>query len=423
MEKRAHERVKVIFPVDLETDSALGNSSENKNETIDISEGGLRLVSRYKLPSLVKANINLPPCYSEDPRLAIGIKTKLRVAWSVESKRGKVFSGLRFADIRQKDADLLKGIIAYEVEKAKTKVCDATKPEVEIIREPHSCNMYAVDLTVGCENECKYCHFSMLQQDFWQKKYPNCKDFPIAVDLSPLYKMKKFPETVVYLSPSSDAFAPKARSLTHELLEFLLPKGVIFTVSTKNIIPEKTIKLFKRYHHQIEGIAMGLTNLDDKRNVMLEKGCPTAGERLEHIKQLKEIGCFIGSRMDPLFPLVDDTEENLRRTIKALASAGVGHVTGTYLFTYGKRLRDLGRIPMLKASMAMIKEKTYPMGGAAYSVSLEHKKKTYEKMNELCLAQGIKFNTCGCKDSTLRETGYPLICRNIDYYQGQGVNK
>ncbi|MDD5730073.1 MAG: hypothetical protein PHN57_02980, partial [Candidatus Omnitrophica bacterium] len=201
----------------------------------------------------------------------------------------------------------------------------------------------------------------------------------------------------------------------------MLPKGVIFTTSTKQIIPDKTIKLMKKYHHLIEGIAITVANLDNERNELIEPGCPTAGERLEHMRRLKDIGCFTAGRMDPLFPLIDDTEDNLQSTIKEIAAAGAGHITGTYLFTFGRQLKELRKIPRLKDSLKLIKEKTYPIGGAAFSVSLEQKKKTYGKMNQICRSYGIKFNTCGCKDIVLRDTGYSLICRNIDYYNKEGI--
>jgi DNA repair photolyase len=420
IEKRRFIRSKFIVPVELETRDRDGNAQKIIGaEAVNISEKGVKLTSNEPLdPShTVKVNLNLPPCYSGDPKKAKGIEAEAKVIWSRSfTQKNKVSCGLQLLDVKEEDAEILKGIIRYETEKSTQASFLTLRPKVEIKREPHSCNMYAVDLTIGCENECKYCHFSKLNQERWLKRYPLCKDFPIPVDLSPIYEMEHLPESVVYLSPSSDAFTPQARELTHELLSFMLPKGVIFTISTKCIIPDKTIGLLKRYHHLIEGIAMGITNLDDERNKLLESTCPMAKERLEHIRQLKEIGCKIGVRMDPLFPLIDDTDENLNSTIKEIAKAGAVHISGTYFFSFGRFLKELRKIPRLKESLRMMKEKTYPVGGVALSPSLEYKKTTYEKMNEICKQYGINFATCGCKEIRLREEKYSLICRNLDYY-------
>ena len=69
--------------------------------------------------------------------------------------------------------------------------------------------------------------------------------------------------------------------------------------------------------------------------------------------------------------------------------------------------------------MKLLTERSYPLGGVAFSVPLDYKIATYEKMNKLCGKNNIKFNTCRCKDITLRDTGYPLICRNIDFYKNK----
>lgn len=421
IEKRRSIRVGFTLPVELEISSkGCGVKKVINGETVNISEGGTQIKIGEPLDTSdsVKINFNLPPCYSKDPKKAKGIEAQGKVIWLHFTPAKNKFSyGMRLLNVKREDIEILKGIIRYEIEKSIRVPFFTLRPKVEIKREPHSCNMYAVDLTIGCEHACVYCHFSKLNQEKWLKQYPLCKDFPIPVDLSPIYEMKHFPESVVYLSPSSDPFASQAREFTHELLSFMLPKGVIFTISTKCIIPDKTIVLLEKYHCLIEGIAVGITNLDDERNNLLEPNCPSAGERLEHIRKLKKTGCFIGARMDPVFPLIDDTDENFYHTIREIAKAGAGHITGTYLITFGKILKELKQIPLLKDSMNLIRERTYIVGGVALSVPQDYKKIMYDKMNKICASYGIKFNTCGCKNVSLKYTGYNLICRNINYYK------
>jgi hypothetical protein len=66
-------------------------------------------------------------------------------------------------------------------------------------------------------------------------------------------------------------------------------------------------------------------------------------------------------------------------------------------------------------------ERAYPLGGVALSVSLERKIATYNKMNEICKSYGVRFNTCGCKDTALKNLKYALICRNIDFSEKASV--
>ncbi|MGB3081757.1 MAG: hypothetical protein WBB86_02050, partial [Candidatus Omnitrophota bacterium] len=197
---------------------------------------------------------------------------------------------------------------------------------------------------------------------------------------------------------------------------YLLPRGAIFTISTKAIVPDKTIELLKKYSRQIEAIAMGITNLDEERNRVLEPNCPNIRERLENLKKFTKIGCCVGARMDPIFPIIDDSEESLRRTVRAIYEAGAKVLAGTYIFSFGDLLKNMRREPFLKKSMKCLTERSYPMGGKALSVPVERKKRTYNLLNEICASYGIRFRTCGCKDTQLRDEGYPLICRNMDFY-------
>jgi DNA repair photolyase len=418
VEKRNYPRVKVIFPFELTDKCAKNYPTSCVGIINNLSETGAKVVSDKLMNFPTSIYVNLPPCYSNDPKNAKGIEIQIRDACMKNMvSANKFVYGVTFSEISEPNKAIIKNIISYEINHANHLTTSVGSPKIDIHREIHSCNMYAVDLTVGCENDCKYCHFSIANTEIWQKKYPSATKFPIPVDISPIYTMDKLPETVIYLSPSSDAFAPAARELTHELLEFMLPRKVIFTISTKSIVPDKTIKLLRKYKSSIEGIAMGLTNLDDARNALLEPGCPPAKERLSHIRKLKEIGCFIGARMDPIFPGIDDTDQNINVLVKAIVAAGAQHITGTYLFTFGKFLKDFSKMPLLKDGVKLMTSKTYPMGGVAISVSMEYKIRMYTKIGETCKSHGIKFNTCGCKDVILKNTGYPLVCRNIDYYK------
>lgn len=412
MDKRTAQRNEISFPVELEVkDNSSHKNSKKTGKTIDISEGGTRIISDELLDFPATIYINLPSCYSDDATKAKSIEAKIKLVWSRPiATQNKFLHGFCFLEIDAKNKDLLKSIIKFEIEKSIQKNLPANKPSIDIHREPHSCNMFGVDLTIGCGNECLYCSFSKFQENRWQKKYPLSKNFPIPVDISSIYKMTEFTKGIVYLSPSSDPFGVYAKELTHELLAFLLPKGVRFAISTKNIIPEKTIRLLQQYLSQIE-VEIGIANLSRERNSVLEKGCPSAEQRLEHVSYLTAQRYCPGVRMDPLFPGIDDDIISLEATIRAIAKAGAKYITTAYLFTFGRILRQLKKEPFLKNSLMHLTEKCYVAGGKSFSMPLERKRQTFEMMNKICNGYGIKFSVCGCKDVQLRNTNYPLVCR------------
>lgn len=411
-DRRKHPRVKITFPVELKIGESIFDMPSNiRGESVDISEGGMKLIKKGPFVSASAIYINLPPCYSEDPTKAQGIEVRVELRWSRPiATANKFLYGFHFLEMKEKDRNILRDIIKNEREQSSQKTLFITRPKIDFHREPHSCNMYCVDLTIGCENKCLYCHFSKLNEEYWQKRYPFPQEYPIPVDISPIYYRSEFPNSVIYLSPSSDPFASKTKELTHELLSFLLPKGLKFAISTKEIIPEKTLELIKQYLAQVE-VEIGIANLDSKRNALLESGCPSAAERLAILQRLVEIGCFVGVRMDPIFPIIDDNDQTLECTIKTIAKTGTRYITTSYLFTYGRFLRRLKKEPMLKESLEYINEKCFVAGGTALSVPLKMKKQTYEKINFICCNYGITFSTCGCKEVELRDTNYPLVCR------------
>src|SRR5207302_639668 len=116
--------------------------------------------------------------------------------------------------------------------------------------------------------------------------------------------------------------APQAVANTHRLLSNLLPRGTIVGIVTKGIIPDSTLSLLAAYRHQIEGIAVGVTNLDDERNSRIEPGCPPAALRLGNIDRLTACGIAVGLRLDPLIPEVDDAHEALEGLVDEAARRG-----------------------------------------------------------------------------------------------------
>lgn len=314
--------------------------------------------------------------------------------------------GVQFENISQ---DYIKAIHDY-VSDQKT----PPRPELKIYFEPRFCYLYSIDLSIGCKNECIYCHFSELNKETYIHKY---NAYPVPVDITPLYTIKDFPPTI-FLSPSSDPFIPGNRDLTHEVLSYLLPKGIVFIILTKEIIPDSTLDLIKKYNTQFEGIAIGLTNLNRNRNRVIEPNCPSAEERLECLKNLLKTGVRnIRLRMDPIFPVIDDNDDNFRSMVKAASDIGVKSITGTYIFSFGKFLKRLKEEPILKESIKFITEKCPMQGGHAFTVPLKIKEQKYMRLYEICRLHDIKLNTCGCKENRLKDMGFSLTCRNPDFYK------
>lgn len=280
--------------------------------------------------------------------------------------------------------------------------------------EPRYCVDHAADLTAGCSFGCVYCPFADLNARRRGVRRPT------AVDLSALDGHPTPP--TLFLSPASDAFAPQAAAQTHRLLSTLLPRGTVVGIVTKGIISDETLALLADYRQQIEGVAVGVTSLDEERNHRLEPGAPPAPLRLRNIERLAARGVAVGLRLDPLFPAVDDAPEALERMVDEAARRGALGVTASYVMAWGRSLRHMRREPLLANALPWLTEHMPVEGGMAWGVPLSRRLDTYARLAELTRAQGLKFNICGCKETEIRtHSEFSTSCRNTWFLADHGL--
>jgi DNA repair photolyase len=281
--------------------------------------------------------------------------------------------------------------------------------EIRVEFEARFCGNHVIDLTAGCSFGCIYCPFS----DLGARRRGTVR--ATTLSLPEPHELPAPPS--VFLSPASDAFAPQAIDQTHTLLSHLLHRGTTVGILTKGVIPERTLDLLAAYPSQVEGIGIGVTSLDERRNKALEPGCPPAVERLGNLGRIASRGLVGALRIDPIFPDVDDGHEALERLLDEAARRGANAVTATYVFAWGRYLRRLRREPLVAASLSLLTERAPMEGGTAYSVSLHRKIATYSFLAELARDRGLYFNTCGCKDLRIRGLeAFPTRCRNPVFF-------
>lgn len=287
---------------------------------------------------------------------------------------------------------------------------------VRVEFEPRFCANHVVDLTAGCSFGCIYCPFSDLAARRRGARHP------VALAMDHLDQLPA--PASVFLSPASDPFAPQAAAGTHALLTHLLPRGTNVGILTKGVIPDATLDLLAAYPRQIEGVAIGVTSLDDGRNAVLEPGCPPAHARLANLDRIAERGLIGAIRIDPMFPDVDDRPESLDRLLDEATARDAEAVTATYVFAWGRYLRRLQRQPLTAPAVALLTEPAPMEGGTAFSVPLARKLETYAYLAAQAKSRGLYFNTCGCKDLRVREAAsFSTRCRNPLFFEPGAITR
>ena len=287
-------------------------------------------------------------------------------------------------------------------------------PTISVDFEPRFCGNHVADSTAGCSFSCIYCPFSAIAA----RRHGVSRPVALAAD-----RIEALPAPpTLFLSPASDAFAPQAVEGTNRLLRHVLPRGTIVGIVTKGIIPAETLGLLEEHRSQVEGVAIGVASLDERRNRTLEPGCPPARERLRNVDRAAARGLATALRLDPLFPALDDAPSALERLVDEAANRGALAITATYVFAWGRYLRRLRREPMLAESCRLLTERAPMEGGTAFSVPLGRKLETYSLLSRLAVTRGIHFSTCGCKDLRVRDAGaFSTTCRNTPLLAARGL--
>lgn len=276
---------------------------------------------------------------------------------------------------------------------------------------PRMCGQHVADVTIGCTFGCLYCPYAARAAERFRIPAPT------RVDVSAI-SAQPAPESVC-LSAASDAFAPQAAQQTHAILENWLSRGTLVTIVTKGVIPLRTLDLLREFRSQVEGVSIGVASLEAHRNRIIEPGAPPASARLVNIDRLAARGIPVVLRMNPIFPIIDDSPNALGEVVAEAARRGSWRIMGAYVFAWGRYLRRLRRVPFLSESCRMLTERA-PMegGGTAFSVPLSRKRETYTRLAELALIHGLEFNACACQDLRLQGTvPYPTSCRNQKFLE------
>ncbi len=289
------------------------------------------------------------------------------------------------------------------------------------------CDSYTLDLTVGCDHNCVYCHFSDYQKTLYKKIDRSYKGQTLVLSIEDLLKQEDLPAKV-YLSFSTDPFATKIRDTAHVVIEHLLKRGTELLIITKGIIPDRTIELLDQYA-KLVSIEIGITNLDEKRRRMIEPGTPQIFERLKVLEKLNQTNIpYVTARMDPIFPVIDDNDDNIRSTLKAFADVKTKNVAISYIIASGRTLNNMQDISYLKESLSLITEVT-PTAATknTMSVPLDYKLERLGAFRNVAEQYGMKVHTCACKDSRLKKLDPSYSCHpvydNKDYLKNPEKEK
>jgi DNA repair photolyase len=189
----------------------------------------------------------------------------------------------------------------------------------------------AINPYQGCGHRCAYCYATYeWSPEFYDRIY--AKSNAAEVLDRQLAAWKSDTIDPVMVASATDAYQPAELryGLTRKCVQVLQKYNVPYYVFTKSAIIERDLELHKQYRHNCF-IVWSITTCNEEKRRIVEPGTPPARRIFEAIKKFTDAGICCGVNVDPIMPLVTDTDEELEAVVKSCSEAGLRHVFGAML--------------------------------------------------------------------------------------------
>lgn len=247
----------------------------------------------------------------------------------------------------------------------------------------------------GCQHRCAYCYATYdWSPEFYDRIYSK-SNAPEILERE-LASWKEAKIDPVMISSATDAYQPAELryGLTRRCIEVLQNYRAPYYVFTKSAIIERDLELHSRYKQNCF-IVWSITTCNERIKRIVEPGTPPAARIFEAIEKFVSAGVICGINMDPIIPLVTDSDEEFGLVIDACRRAGVEHVFGAML-----RLRtDIWK--RMKAALALLGmekdinryKKIYgfeePMSANYVGCDKEYSKQVMNRFDDMVNAAGM----------------------------------
>jgi DNA repair photolyase len=183
----------------------------------------------------------------------------------------------------------------------------------------------------GCGHRCAYCYATyQWSPDFYDKIY--AKSNAAEVLGEQLRKWKSDAIEPVMVSSATDCYQPAElrHGLTRKCIEVLQDYNVPYYVFTKSSLIERDFELHRRYSHNCS-IIWSITTCNERIRRIIEPGTPPASKIFATIRKFSDAGISCCINIDPIIPLVTDTDKELDAIVGGCKDAGLKHVVGSLM--------------------------------------------------------------------------------------------
>ncbi len=180
---------------------------------------------------------------------------------------------------------------------------------------------------------------------------------------------------------------------TRKCLEIVDRYGFGLSIQTKSDRILRDLDLLKSINSKSKCVVqMTLTTYDEDLCEIIEPKVSTTRERYEALKIMRDNGIPTVVWLDPILPLINDTEENLKGILGYCIDA---KVLGIICFGMGLTLREGNReyfYEKLDAHFPGLKKTYHKKYGYSYELKSDNNEKLWEIFHDTCEKRGIVHN-------------------------------
>jgi DNA repair photolyase len=187
----------------------------------------------------------------------------------------------------------------------------------------------------GCQHRCGYCYATYKwSPDFYDKVYAKSNAPEILEGQLRSTKFKSIEP--VMISSATDPYQPAEvkYGLTRRCIQVLQKYNVPYYVFTKSTNILRDLYLHKGYSDNCF-LVWSITTCNEKIRRVVEPGTPPSDAIFGVIRKFVDAGVCCAVNIDPILPLIADSEDHLEQVLDACSDSGVKHVSGAVL-----RLRE-----------------------------------------------------------------------------------
>ena len=249
----------------------------------------------------------------------------------------------------------------------------------------------------GCQHRCGYCYATYeWSPEFYDKIY--AKSNAVEVLENQLKSWKSSTIEPVMVSSATDPYQPAELKygLTRKCIQVLQEYNVPYYVFTKSSIISRDLSLHERYKDNCF-LVWSITTCNEKIRRIIEPGTPPM---FSVIRKFTDAGINCGVNIDPILPLITDSEEEIDAILDNCNRSGVSYVFGALLRLRAdiwERMQMILKLLDVNDGIEVYKKRIYQFTEplkASYNITANesYSNKVLQNLENKVLEKGMSFD-------------------------------